>query len=131
MKGELTQEGSFITFICENCSGSGEVERNSDGMDYPAECMFCEGTGLEKFDREYIEKIFEQRNAAVNQKHYLENENKELKEAVKSLIGLAELGAERAADNSRPEERSAHLKGLLTIISGYQNLIQDKQSKKL
>ncbi len=66
MKGELTQEGSFITFVCEDCNGSGWLSYDSDGQAVEHDCSSCNGTGLEKFDREYIEKVFEQRNQYAN-----------------------------------------------------------------
>lgn len=48
---------------CEFCDGVGEKEVNDEGMDYPVECVFCKGSGI---DEDQLKSLFFERTGFVS-----------------------------------------------------------------
>lgn len=44
-----------VLIDCPECDGTGERERNIEGMDCPVTCIFCEGSGkiVDDSEQEY------------------------------------------------------------------------------
>lgn len=71
---------------CTECNGTGERNGNSEGMDHPVECCFCDGTGVsDKSSQELVSAVKQKKFALENAISIVKFERREYKLTIHCL----------------------------------------------